>query len=554
MTGDSEALLGAAQRALAAGEWSTARNSFEAALEVEETAEALLGLGTALWWLQETEASLGVRERAYAAFRRRPDPFQAAMTALQLASHYGGSLGNGAAAGGWLERGARLVKEFGLAPLEGWVLLGRAASASAGGDPQAGEGLARQAHEIARLFADADLELCALSQIGGALVLMGRVAEGAVLLDEAMAGALAGEGGPETMVHTSCVTITCCSRAAELKRAFQWIRAAGEFNRRYGSPHLDAVCRTAYGDVLLATGRLAEAETELQAALERMSTTVEPLVRVEALAKLAELRLVQGRVEEASRLLDGFEDHAVTTYAVASIRQARRELEVAASLLRRRLRQIGEDGLESARLLELLTEVEIGQGATTVALTRARQLAALGATLSSDVIVARGERGLGRVLAATGERDGAVPHLERALEAFGRLELPLEAGRTRLLLARMLGESEREVAIAEARSALACFESLGAARDADAAAALLRFLGVKAARSGLRGIGILTKRELEVLGLLAEGLSNREIADRLFLTRKTVENHVARVLSKLDLNGRAQAAAYAVRYLERLPR
>ena len=141
-----------------------------------------------------------------------------------------------------------------------------------------------------------------------------------------MAGALGGEGGPETVVHASCVTIVCCSRAAELKRAAQWIRAAGEFNRRYGSPHLDAVCRTAYGAVLLATGRWAEAETELESALQKMSKTAEPLVRAEALAKLAELRLAQGRLEEAARLLDGIENHAATTYATAALHLARREL------------------------------------------------------------------------------------------------------------------------------------------------------------------------------------------------------------------------------------
>jgi DNA-binding CsgD family transcriptional regulator len=548
---DSDALLAAGQRALEAGEWSAARSSFEAALEVEESPAALLGLGNALWWLDETEASLRCRERAYAAFRHCSDPFQATTTALQLAYHYGANLGDVPAARGWGMRAARLVEDFQLAPLEGWVLLSRAAGASSGGDPRVGEGFARQARDLARRFGDTDLELCALSQIGGALVLMGRVEEGALLLDEAMAGALGGEGGPETVVHTSCVTIVCCSRAAELKRAAQWIRAAGEFNRRYGSPHLDAVCRTAYGGVLMATGRWVEAETELQSALRKMSKTAEPLVRVEALAKLAELRLAQGRLEEAWRLLDGIEDHAAATYAAAALHLERRELVPAASILRRRLRTVGEESLESAMLLELLTEVEIEQGALEAALTKARRLAAVGASSSCDVTVARSERALGRVLLATGEPDRGAPHLERAFEAFGRLELPLEACRTRLLLARAIAAPEPEAAIAEARGALASLEALGASRDADAAAAFLRALGVKASRSsGLRGVGLLTKRELEVLGLLGEGLSNPQMAERLFVTRKTVENHVASVLSKLGLSGRAEAAAYAVRHLE----
>jgi DNA-binding CsgD family transcriptional regulator len=548
---DSDSLVAAGEQALEAGEWSMARSAFEAALELEETPEALLGLGNALWWLDETEASLRHRERAYAAFRNRPDPFHAAATALQLAAHYGGNLGDVPAARGWGARAGRLVEEFELAPLEGWVLLGRAAGASSGGDPQTGEGLARQALEIARRAGDTDLELCALSQLGGALVLLGRVEEGAPLLDEAMAGALGGEGGPQTVVHASCVTIVCCSRAAELKRAAQWIRAAGEFNRRYGSPHLDAVCRTAYGAVLLATGRWAEAATELESALRKMSETAEPVVRTEALAKLAELRVAQGRLEEAARLLEGIEDHAATTYATAAFHLARRELVQAASILRRRLRSVGEQTLESAMLLELLTEVEIEQGAPEAALTKARRLAAPSARSSCAVTAARGARALGRALLATGAGDRAAPYLERALEAFGDLELPLDACRSRLLLARAIAAAEPEAAIAEARGALAGFEALGAAHDADAAAAFLRALGVKAARSGPRGVGLLTKRELEVLALLGEGLSNPQIAERLFLSRKTVENHVASVLFKLELSGRAEAAAYAVRHLER---
>jgi DNA-binding CsgD family transcriptional regulator len=545
---DADALLGAAEEALKAGEWATARRSFEAALEQNETPEGRLGLGQALWWLQETEASLRCRERAYAAFCRRPDPFQAAIVALQLSAHYGASLGNAVAARGWLGRAARLVEEFQLAPLDGWVQLGRAALANTGGDPQAGEAFAREALEFAHRFPDVDLELCALSQLGGALVLTGKIDAGTALLDEAMAGALGGEGRPETVVHTSCVIITCCCRAADFKRAVQWIRAADDFNRHYGSPHLDAVCRTAFGEVLMATGRWSEAETELRTALDKMSKRAEPLVRTEALAKLAELRLAQGRIEEAARLLDGIEDHGACITARASLSLARGELVLAASMLRRRLRDIGERCLESAALLELLTMVEIEQGAFAAARRRARRLAALGAGVNCDMVRARGERALGCALVAAGDPGGAIAHLEHAMATFARLELPLEAARASMSLARALGGSERESAIAQAHGALTTFENLGAARDADAAAAFLRSLGVKAARSGPKGVGGLTKRELEVLALLGEGLSNRELAERLCLTRKTVENHVAGVLAKLELSGRAEAAAYAVRH------
>jgi DNA-binding NarL/FixJ family response regulator len=138
-----------------------------------------------------------------------------------------------------------------------------------------------------------------------------------------------------------------------------------------------------------------------------------------------------------------------------------------------------------------------------------------------------------------------VASLSQALSLFRRLRLPLEAGRTRLALAEMLTGDD---AVAEARAALGAFEALGAARDADAAAARLRELGVVAARGGPLGLGELTRREQEVLVLLGEGLSNRELSERLYLSRKTVERHVRNVLFKLGLRNRAEAAAYVVRH------
>ena len=76
------------------------------------------------------------------------------------------------------------------------------------------------------------------------------------------------------------------------------------------------------------------------------------------------------------------------------------------------------------------------------------------------------------------------------------------------------------------------------------AAALMRSLGAKG-RAGPRAAELLSRRETEVLRLLAEGLTNREIAERLYISPKTAGVHVSNLLGKLGVNGRVQAATLA---------
>ena len=125
--------------------------------------------------------------------------------------------------------------------------------------------------------------------------------------------------------------------------------------------------------------------------------------------------------------------------------------------------------------------------------------------------------------------------------------MPLEEARARLVLAELQAVSGPPLALRLARDALHAFEDLGARRDADQAAALLRRLG-GTGRTAVRGDrDELTAREREVLALVAAGLSNGEIAERLVIAPKTAEHHVSRVLAKLGVRSRAEAAAHAVR-------
>jgi DNA-binding CsgD family transcriptional regulator len=269
----------------------------------------------------------------------------------------------------------------------------------------------------------------------------------------------------------------------------------------------------------------------------RTGGAADAVLRAEAAGALSELRLAQGRIEEAEELLRGLDDHAGITVARARLHLAGGRPTVAASLVRRRLPDLDERHVDRAVLLDLLAETGIDD-----------MLVAEAVLVGSDrgaVAAAYLRRAAGRWRSA--EDVSGVKDLEIALSLFGELQLPYECARTRVLLARAMSADDGETAISEARVALDAFDQLGASRDADEAAALLRRLGARVARAGPRGLGTLTKREREVLSLLGEGLSNPAIADRLYLSRRTVEHHVANVLRKLGLSGRAEAAAYAAR-------
>jgi DNA-binding CsgD family transcriptional regulator len=100
--------------------------------------------------------------------------------------------------------------------------------------------------------------------------------------------------------------------------------------------------------------------------------------------------------------------------------------------------------------------------------------------------------------------------------------------------------------------ALAIYEHLGADRDLARAEAVLREAGIRRGTRGRRGrpqFGwpSLTPAEQAVARLVADGLSNRQIGDRLYISRRTVQTHLVHIFAKLDITSRAQLAAQVAR-------
>ena len=203
-----------------------------------------------------------------------------------------------------------------------------------------------------------------------------------------MAGVIGGEyGDPLTAAQMSCMTMVVCGSCFDLERATQWVQSLQGFIERYGCPFLYAECRTYYGRVLFENGDWAAAETLLVEAIS-MSQGVFQAPHAFASGTLAELRLAQGRVEDAARVLRGVEGRTEAAAAVASVRLQQGEPSAAAAVLRRRLAATSPNRLDVAAVIELLGEAEIALSDSSAAVERGRALIALGTASHCDLIVA----------------------------------------------------------------------------------------------------------------------------------------------------------------------
>jgi ATP/maltotriose-dependent transcriptional regulator MalT len=297
-----------------------------------------------------------------------------------------------------------------------------------------------------------------------------------------------------------------------------------------------------YGGILTAAGRWHEAERTLTRSMRLYDESYRAL-RAGATARLADLRVGQGRLAEADVLLQGSDHDAYAVRPIARLHLARGQAEQAARSLDRVID--GEcDGVTHARLLALLVEAQIAAGRIEEARLACSRLDDLAVSMPTPPV--RGFAGFAMgLLGGNDDRDTSA-HFDTAISEFAAAGLVVEQARARLQIAQLLCAVKPGLARAEATAAAAAFERMGAIPSANAAASLLRTLDGEA-ENGVSDLGALTSREREVLSLVAAGLSNPEIGQRLGISRKTASHHVSGILMKLGLRNRVEAAAYTSR-------
>lgn len=385
--------------------------------------------------------------------------------------------------------------------------------------------------------------MLALSLEGLALVSRGNLAAGMPRLDEAAAAAVSGEMTDLLAIgFACCYLITACERARDYERAAQWCKRVHSFCQRTHFPTLFSICRVQYASILSWRGDWGDAETELRAAIRQLAPT-HPAQQLEGVVRLAELRRRQGRVEEVLALLKQAADHPRALLERAALALENENAEAAAQFAQRFLRQIPpENRVDHLPGLDVLLRAELKRGNRPAAERTLAHIQAVAARVSTPALRAGARLAEGLVAAAAGAHAEAGAAFEDAVDLYMRSGAPFERARAGLELARNLYARGRDAdARDEAQAALEIFKRLGAARERRVAEALLRTPQEKGSDAGL------TRREVEVLRLLAQGLSNAKIAKHLTLSEFTVKRHVANILTKLDLPSRAAAAAHAAR-------
>jgi DNA-binding CsgD family transcriptional regulator len=439
---------------------------------------------------------------------------------------------------GWVDRTARLLDEAGIDCVEqGYLEHGLAMMRLfEAGDVAGARAQFVQAGKIGARFAHRELVTLARIGEGRMLIYLGEIPEGMALLDEATVSIEARELSPLATGDAYCTVIDACSELLDLGRCRAWT----ESFVRWCDQQQELVlyrghCFLHRAELLALLGAWPEALEEARHACDRLAAPAIP-------AALSGASVIEG---DLLRLVGDFHG-AEAAYQRASelgrdpqpglalLRLAQGRLDVADAMIRRVLGETG-DPISRARVLGPYVEIVLEAGDAPAATAAADELHAIAAELATPLLRAHAARAVGAVQLIAGDVTEALVELRKALTGYHALGVPYDAARTRLL-------------VADACAALGDHDAAG--MEAKTARSALQSLGATSAVSALAGTAAsppdgLSQRELEVLALLAQGKTNRTIANELFISEKTVASHVSHIFTKLGVASRSAATAYA---------
>jgi DNA-binding CsgD family transcriptional regulator len=535
---DDAAIVQAARDALARRDWAAARRDFLTAKAQDILrSDDVYSLAEADWWLGLIKEALAAYEESYHRYLKEDRRERAAMSALELA----GTLflrGDHAEGSGWLSRFHRLLNEIPEGVEHAYAKY-VALDARAAGMPLADVvEEARRIQEVARRHGDPNLAALTLVIEGRAMIKSGWAQDGMALLDEAMLDAMSDQMNPAFAGNIYCNMIAACHEVGDLRRMREWTKSLARWCKQIPPAVLfTGICRVHQAQLLAVSGSWEQAEREAsRVCIDLQGIQVESVA--EAHYAVGEVRLRQGDLAGAESSLEQADRLGRDPQpALAMVRLAQGYPDRARTMLDLALAARTGQPLASAPLLAALVDVALDEGDLASAREAADELAGIAASFGSEALRAAGLQATGAVLVSEAEWLKALPVLREACRIWQDLDAPYDAARVRLLLA-------------EACKAL--LDADGATRALDAAAEVFDRLGAKLEVRKLAALRQtpslpdgLTEREAEVLALVAAGRTNREIADALVISHKTVARHLSNIFAKCGLTTRAAATAYA---------
>jgi DNA-binding CsgD family transcriptional regulator len=525
--------------------WLSAFEALSRADRVEPLSSAdLERLATSAYMLGRDDDYVEALERAHQTYLEHAELPSAVRCAFWI-GHSFLFRGEKARGTGWFARSQRLLDGFeGDCVERGYTLIPAWLEQMGRGDFEAGYTTAARAAEIGERFGDADLVWLARDDQARALVRMGRVEEGLRLVDEALVAASAGELSPIVTGIVYCNTIAFCRALYEVRHVREWTAALTRWCDR--QPEMVAhngLCLVHRAEMKLMGGDWTTALEDARRSAERFTRgALNQLAAGKAYYCQGEAHRLRGDLEAAEQAYRMASERGCEPQpGFALMRLAQGNTEAAAAALRR---AAGETTAPLARagLLPGYVEVMLAVSSVDLARTGSRELTEIAERFGCEVLHAMAAQVRGALALAEARPSDALIELRHAWAIWKELSAPYEIARVRALVGvacRALGDED--TAALELEAARRTFESLGAATDLARVETLTR-RQVDPSAIDTQG---LTRRELQVLRLVASGKSNREIAAELFISEHTVARHVQNIFSKLSVSSRTAATAFA---------
>lgn len=482
-------------------------------------------------------------DRAYQAYVVAGETKRAVRCAfwLGLAFLFAGELGQGS---GWLATAQQMLdREQAECVESGYLMVPVAEKLHGAGDYAGALVAATEAAEIGERFADADLVSCARHLQGRALIGQGHVEKGLERLDQAMIAVTAGELGPIMTGLIYCSVIQACQQVYALARAWEWTSALTKWcDAQPQMAAFTSACLVHRAEIMQLRGAWPDAMAEARRAQARQSQGTEQASHAAAHYQQAEVHRLRGDYEAAEAAYRSASQQAHDPQpGLALLRLSQGRRETAAAAMRRAV-GAATDPLKRARLLPAYLEILLAVGDYENARLACRELAETAARFDTAVLRAMAAQAQGVVQLTEGDARAALGSLRQAFDGWQRVGAPYDSARIRVLMGiacRTFGDDEG--AALELEAAKAAFAELGAAPDVARVVALMHGAAQKNSPP-------LTKRELQVLRLMAAGKTNRAIAEELHLSEKTVDRHASNIFNKLGVPSRAAATAYAYKH------